>query len=152
MKTKALNHACKVRHSRRSIVEILFGATFILIGSSYLGQAEQINKSPIAQLAYRAHLQMMSIDAWGWLFIACGATAVLSGLTYRHVLGFTALMGISGWWGLEFIASWVSTGYDRAIIGALTWLLLVGLLLVIAGWPDPRPHDAAVAAFFAEQK
>lgn len=124
--------------SKRSLVLIMFGVTFTLIGWSYLGQSAQIERSPAASLAYRAHLNMMPLDAWGWLFMACGLTAVACGLTHTHIVGFTALMAVAGWWGLEFVASWVINGYTRALIGALTWILLVGLLLVIASWPDPE--------------
>lgn len=124
--------------SKRSLVLIMFGVTFFLIGWSYLGMAGEIERSPAASLAYRGHLNMMPLDWWGKLFMFCGAMAALGGLIHRHVIGFTALMAVSGWWGLEFVASWAINGYTRALIGALTWLLLVGLLLVISSWPDPK--------------
>jgi hypothetical protein len=123
--------------SRRSLVLLVFGILFVLIGFSYLGQAAEITASPAAQLSYKAHLWLMPLDVWSWLFIGAGAAGVVGGLTMRHPLGFTALMVMATWWGLEFIGSWIVTGYDRAVIGALVWIALTAALLIIVGWPDP---------------
>lgn len=123
--------------SRRSLVLLVFGTLFVLIGVSYLGQAEEITRSPAATLSYRAHLALMPLDVWAWVFIGCGAAGLVGGLTMRHPLGYTALMVISTWWGAEFIGSWIVTGYGRAILGALVWIALTAALLIIVGWPDP---------------
>lgn len=123
--------------SRRSLVLLVFGTLFVLIGCTYLGQADEIIRSPAAALSYRAHLALMPLDVWAWLFIATGAAGILGGLTMRHPLGFTALMVVSTWWGAEFIGSWIVTGYARAVLGALVWIALTGALLIIVGWPDP---------------
>lgn len=129
-----------VMRSRRAVVLLLFGTVFVIIGCSYIGLQREITASPIAAQSYAAHLKLMPLDAWGWLFIACGAAGIGGGLTGYHTAGFTALMLISSWWGAEFLASWASTGYNRAVLGALTWLLVVGVLAVIVGWRDPpRP-------------
>jgi hypothetical protein len=123
--------------SRRSLVLLVFGVLFVLIGFSYLGQAAEITRSPAAALSYRAHLALMPLDVWAWLFVGCGTAGIVGGLTMRHPLGFTALMVMSTWWGAEFIGSWVVTGYDRAVLGALVWIALSAALLIIVGWPDP---------------
>lgn len=123
--------------SRRSLVLLVFGTLFVLIGASYLGQAAEITRSPAAALSYRTHLQLMPLDAWAWLFIGCGAAGVVGGLTMRHPLGYGTLMVMATWWGVEFIGSWIVTGYDRAVLGALVWIALSAALCIIAGWPDP---------------
>ena len=123
--------------SRRSLVLLVFGTLYVLIGLSYLGQAAEIMRSPAASRSYTAHLALMPLDAWAWLFIAAGAVGFLGGLTMRHRLGYPALMVMSTWWGLEFIGSWVVTGYARAVLGALVWIALSAALLIIVGWPDP---------------
>jgi hypothetical protein len=129
--------------SRRSAILLLFGTVFVLVGFSYLGLEDQITASPVAAQSYAAHLELMPLDVWAALFIGCGVVAVVAALARRHTLGFTALMGISSWWGAEFIASWITTGYDRAVLGALLWLLLVGVLGVVVGWRDPAPTRSA---------
>lgn len=129
-----------VARSRRSAILFLFGTVFILVGASYIGLEDQITASPVAAQSYAAHLALMPLDVWAWLFIGCGAVGVAAALARHHTLGFTALMGISSWWGAEFIASWITTGYDRAVLGALLWLLLVGVLGVVVGWRDPPPR------------
>lgn len=123
--------------SRRAALLLIFGVMFILIGLTYLGQAEEITAARVSSQAYRAHLALMPLDVWAWLFIICGVTATISGIRGHDTLGFCALMAIASWWGLEFLASWVVTGYDRAILGALLYLGLTSALLVIVGWPDP---------------
>lgn len=123
--------------SRRSLVLLVYGTLFVLIGVSYLGQAAEITRSPAAALSYEAHLALMPLDVWAWLFIAAGAAGLVGGLTMSHPMGFTALMVMSTWWGAEFIGSWIVTGYDRAVLGALVWIALTGALLIIVGWPDP---------------
>lgn len=124
--------------SRRSLVLLVFGTLYVLIGVSYLGQAAEITRSPAAALSYKAHLALMPLDVWAWLFIAAGAAGILGGLTMRHPLGFSALMVMSTWWGAEFIGSWIVTGYGRAVLGALVWIALSAALLIIVGWADPQ--------------
>lgn len=140
-----MNRLQRAARSRRSAVCVLFGVLFILLGFSYLGQAGQIQASAAARASYAAHLRVMPLDGWAWLFIGCGGVATLAGATMWHTVGLSALMGISSWWALEFVASWLSTGYDRAIIGALIWLLLVGNLGIIVGWRDPHPTPSHAA-------
>jgi hypothetical protein len=79
----------------------------------------------------------MPLDVWAWLFVGAGTAGIAGGLTMRHPLGFTALMVISTWWGSEFVASWIVTGYGRAVIGTLIWMLVTAALLIVVGWPDP---------------
>jgi len=123
--------------SRRSLVLLVFGVLYVLIGFTYLGQAAEITASPAAALSYRAHLQLMPLDVWAWLFLGAGAAGIVGGLTMRHPLGYGALMVMATWWGAEFIGSAIVTGYGRAILGALVWIALSAALLIIAGWPDP---------------
>lgn len=138
--------------SRRSALLLLFGAVFVLLGFQYLGQAAQITATPQARLSYQAHLQLMPLDVWAWVFIGCGAGAIVAGVCRWHTLGFTLLMGISSWWGLEFAASWLSNGYGRAVIGALQWALIVGVLAICVGWRDPPSgHAAALDAFLSRE-
>lgn len=125
--------------SRRSAVLLLFGFVFVIVGLTYLGQSSEITRSQASSASYRAHLQLMPLDAWACLFIGAGGLSFVAGLTAHHTLGFTVLMAMCSWWGLEFIASWLSTGYVRAVLGALVWLLLAGILAVIVGWRDPPP-------------
>lgn len=132
--------------SRRSLVLLVFGVLFVLIGFTYLGQADEIMASPAAALSYRAHLALMPLDVWAWLFVAAGAAGIVGGLTMRHPLGFTALMVMSTWWSSEFIGSAIVTGYGRAVIAALIWFVLTAGLLIMVGWPDP--HEVRIVDLF----
>lgn len=132
--------------SRRSLVLLVFGTLFILVGLSYLGVEDQITGSPAAAQSYAAHLALMPLDVWAWLFVGCGAAGLVGGLTMNHALGYTALMVISTWWGAEFVGSWIVTGYDRAVLGALTWIGMTAALLIVVGWPDP--HEVRIGDLF----
>lgn len=130
--------------SRRSRVLLVFGALFVLIGFSYLGVESQITASPQAALPFRGHLALFPLDVWACMFIAVGAAAIAGGLARYQTLGYTALMTMSTWWGIEYVVSWLMTGYDRAVLGALTWTGLSSVLAVIVGWPDPPQVPADV--------
>jgi hypothetical protein len=132
--------------SRRSLVLLVFGVLFVLIGFSYLGQAAEITRSPAAALSYKAHLALMPLDVWSWLFIATGAVGIAGGLTVSHPPGYGALIAISTWWAAEFVLSWALTGYGRAVLGALVWIALSAALLIVAGWPDP--HEVRIVDLF----
>ncbi len=133
--------------SRRALVLLVFGVMFILIGGSYLGVEDEITASPVAAQSYKTHLALMPLDAWAWAFIGTGTAAVVGGLTRRQPLGYSALMVMATAWGLEFVGSWIVTGYDRAVIGALLWLGLAAALLIIVGWPDP--NEVRIVDLFA---
>lgn len=132
--------------SRRALVLLTFGVLYVLIGTSYLGLEDQITASSIGAQTYRAQLALMPLDGWAWAFIGTGTAGIAGGLTGRQPLGFGALVLMAAGWGVEFIGSWVVTGYDRAVIGALLWVGLAAALCIIAGWPDP--HEVRIVDLF----
>ncbi len=135
--TGLLGHVPRALRSRRALVLVMFGGVFVLAGYAQVTLEPDVTRNPIYSRNYAAHLELFDLRTWGWLFIGCGLVALVAALARRHVVGFTALMGIASLWASEFLATWLSTGYDRAVLGALTWGLLVGLLAVVVGWEDP---------------
>jgi hypothetical protein len=136
----------RAARSRRSLVLLLFGVLYVLIGASYIGLEDQITSSPFGAQSYHAQLALMPLDGWSLAFIGTGVAGLLGGLTGRQPLGFGALVVMASAWGVEFIASWVTTGYDRAAIAALMWVGLAAALCIIAGWPDP--HEVRIVDLF----
>lgn len=72
------------------------------------------------------------------------AVAIAAALPWRVVpqwIGFTALFPMPALWALSYGWSWLTwqVGHEGNPIGwagALIWGLLVGVIAVIAGWPD----------------
>lgn len=132
-----MNRLRRAVRSRRSLVLLVFGTLFVLIGISYLDQADQLTSSPAAAQAYTAHLALFDLKVWALLFIGTGAAGIFGGLRMRHEVGYTALMVMATWWGAEFVGSAIVTGTGRPVLGALVWIGLSAALLIIVGWPDP---------------
>lgn len=126
------------RHKRASVL-VLFGCVYALTGWVQQDTAPQFKASPMARLSYRAQTDVMPLEAWGWVFVAVGIAGIAFALLgpWPQWAGFGVLQGLSLFWGSLFIASWWETGYSRAGIGALTWLLVSGVLFIVADWEDP---------------
>lgn len=99
------------------------------------------------------------LPAWmrGTAWIASGAAAVVCGLRGPRgddTIGMTALMVMPMVRLLSFAASWLIyvaltavhwadpsvnvAGYERGWYSASVWALIVTLLGIVAGWPNPR--------------
>ena len=81
----------------------------------------------------------MPLESWGWVFMVVGLIGGMSGFATKIPawVGFAILQALSTLWALLFIASWADTGYGRAWISGLTWMLVSGLLFIISDWEDP---------------
>jgi hypothetical protein len=86
---------------------------------------------------------MVLIVPW----VISAALAALAAIPQQAVpqwLGFTALMPIPAAWALSYAASWLmwlalGVGNQAGWAGALIWGLLVGVIAVVAGWPEASP-------------
>jgi hypothetical protein len=126
------------------MVLLLLGGVFILTGWVQLDTAGVIKNYPAARRSYAAHLDVMPMQSWGWVFIVVGVAAGFGGVAGRVPawLGFALLQALSLFWGLLFVASYYQTGYGRCWIGLLQWAMVAGLLAIIADWEDPPVRDA----------
>lgn len=133
---------------KRASVLLLLGVIFVINGYVLFDTADLVARSPIAAQSYAAHLDVMPMTAWGWVFGVVGAGSAISGLVNRFPawVGFTGLYLLAGFWAGLFVASWASTGYGRAWLGALQWGAIVGVLAIIADWEDPPANSRQVDA------
>lgn len=136
----------RLARRKRASVLLLLGAIFVLNGYVLYDTAGILARSPLAAQSYAAHLDVMPVKAWAWVFIVIGASSAAAGWSRRLPawVGFAGLQALSAAWGLLFVASYFQTDYGRAWLGALQWANVAGVLAIIAGWDDPPPDVHAV--------
>lgn len=145
------------RFGYRGTCLIILGTIWILFGIS-----TSIDAQPRHELVLHEHLPPW-LHTGAWIFT--GALAVVAGLRGKHrddTFGMTALMVLPMIRMLSFLASWLVylvlsawhwydpavevAGYARGWYSASVWALVVTLLVLVAGWPNPRqvlplPHE-----------
>lgn len=128
---------------KRALVLLLLGVIFMLTGFVLSTTTAAVTVMP----AYAAHVDVLPWRVWAWLFFGVGLfAAVVSVLAgERAWLAYGALMLLSSFWGLLFVASAVQTGYGRAWLGTLQWLAVSGVLAIISDWEDPPAQRVDVA-------
>lgn len=123
---------------RRGAFLILFGVLYALIGYSYL------TLSPVSEVAVRHALRLAlnvaPLTAWGWAWIAAGATAVACGTFCpgRKTVGFTAAVVLPALWSVVYVAAWLLGDIPRGWVSAAIYAALAAAVAVIAGMPEPR--------------
>lgn len=120
-------------HSKRSRVLEFIGIIYFLSGLSFYLEPAPKEVPP----SYHSHLSLFPFHTWGLFFMAVGIISVGAALYMKHALGFFLLMGMSVWWSLLFVASYIQMDYPRALNGALVWLMVGIFIWVISSWPDP---------------
>ena len=131
LRTWAVRHltAWAAPVGRRGGALIVFGLGFVFYGM--LLQAPRTPESA-AQLGPAASI--LPVDAWGVVFIGSGLAAIVASRLPqgRDRIGFLPLVGLSIWWGVSGLLGAPSWGW----VGALMWLLVATLALIIVGWGE----------------
>lgn len=123
-----MSHKCKIL--------LLLGFVFFLSGLSLL-TSNVPDAAFKSDPSVKAHVLLVGITGAAWIFTLSGLTGIISSFTKRYDLGYLLLMGLSMWWGLLYIVSWVSTGYWRSIWGCTLYFLIAGVLWITSKWPEP---------------
>lgn len=121
---------------RRGAILLSYGTVWSLFGYGQL--ISPLPPQPGLTLA----LQMMSLDAWGWLWITAGVIALVSAWLPQGVdwPGFLALPLIVLPWMLSYFVSWLQGDFPRGWVAAAVWAAIAVPVLVVAGWREPpRP-------------
>lgn len=134
---------CKDHFGRRAVALLLLGTVWTLYGFALLTGAPHDRFSGDGRL-----LHVFDHPVWGALWVLCGAITVAVGLRGRRgrdTPGFHALFVPAGsWTALHVIAVVTSVatggaeGAPRGGAPMLIWATVVGLILLIAGWSDPK--------------
>jgi hypothetical protein len=124
-----------VRLGRRGAVLMLLGVVWLLIG------AFQILQPPPP--ANRAGLYLLTLLApyewWGGVWIAASLAAVTAAPRMASdTYGFVALMVPPWLWTLVNLAGWALGQAPRGWAAAMVYAALASMIMVVAGWPEPR--------------
>jgi hypothetical protein len=137
--TAVLHHPIHV--GRRGAALLLFATIFGTYGS-FLHTLP--GPSP---LGLELLTGIVSLNALSAAWIVCAAIAAVAAFIQVSIvqgLAFGGLMSMPLAWSVSYMWSWVTwlatngtAGSERGWAGGLVWSLLVGLLFLIAGWPEP---------------
>lgn len=127
------------RLGRRGASLLILGALFTLYGLNLLNET---TPSRLLQVL----VDPLPLAFWGWAWIVAGVTAGVQAFTCSReaVWSFTSLAVVSWLWAAGFIAAWVRHDVPNGHIGTLLFASLAALIIVIAGWPEPRRLPPAV--------
>lgn len=88
--------------------------------------------------ATRFLMTIMPLHAWAALWLVVGVVCLVGAFVHRlDRAAFTAATAIKSLWGAVFLAGWVAGGLYRGWVSAVVWLGFAGVVMVIAGWPEP---------------
>jgi hypothetical protein len=127
--------ALRARIGRRGAGLLSFGFVDFVFGYSLIDPTARAVAA--AQPSYKAMQEILPLAAWGWLWVAVGVVCVGHAFTTRDAGGFMAAIGIKIVWTLAIGASWIVYGAPRAWAGCALWLVVAGLVRLIAGWQEP---------------
>lgn len=125
------------RLGRRGTALVLFAVIFTIYGLALAGSDP--DRPGLGALS-----DLIPMRALAALWIVAGLIGAACALLRRTGVGFGVLMFMPLAWtasyGFTFLA-WLATGDGQSLAwaGALVWGLIVGVLALIAGWPDPIP-------------
>lgn len=136
----------RLRVGRRGTALLLFGSIFAVYGCGLISSPTPIppGLEVVAELV--AYLGGPSDLPGGmWLTLALiGTAAAFLRDPIAQGLGFGALMLMPALWSLFYLVAWIAWltpgttwAFERGWAGSLVWGLFVGLILLIAGWPEP---------------
>ncbi|MGW0905053.1 hypothetical protein [Streptomyces sp. NPDC002853] len=117
---------------RRGAILLCYGTVWALYGYGQIvsPQPDQRGLEP---------LLFVSLDVWGWAWVATGLVAVVTAWLPqgRDWLGFLALPAIVLPWMGSYLASWISGEFPRGWVAAAVWGVIAVPVIVVAGWREP---------------
>lgn len=92
-------------------------------------------KNPNNQLVYGS---IVSLEVWAVAWIIAGLAAWVSIFMKQDRLGFSLSAVILTCWGLLAVIAWIRGILPNGWLSATFFLVLDGLILIPASWPEPR--------------
>ena len=121
---------------RRGAILLCYGIVWAIIGYGQI-------TSPAPDLrGLRLLLQMMPLDAWGWLWVISGLIAIVSAWLPqgKDWPGFLALPLMVLPWAVSYLLAWIIGDFPRGWVATVVWGAIAAPVLVVAGWREPpRP-------------
>lgn len=114
---------------RRGGALISFGFGFM-----FFGMLLQAPRTPESASQFGPAATILPVDAWGVVFIGAGLFAIVAARLPqgRDRAGFLPLVALSIWWCVSGLLGAPSWGW----VGALLWVPIIALLLIIVGWGE----------------
>lgn len=81
---------------------------------------------------------LVPLDAWAWVWIAAGVAAFSSAFVRFDAAGFTLSALILTFWGWLAVVGWINGTNPNGWVTASFFLVLDGLIIIPATWPEPR--------------
>lgn len=122
---------------RHSLVLMVGGLVYVAVGASFLSSA------PLGErraLTLKVALNIMPIQHWSWLFIACGLLAMASSRwpTFSDSWGYIVLTGLSsGWSAMYFGGYFLGEAPSANTSYGLIWGLMAFMWWAISGLVNP---------------
>jgi hypothetical protein len=121
------------RVRRRPLLLLLCGLTWVVYGIALYYDPPLAAPTPHVDVPWLGPV----------LFIPTGLTACFGAIASRpkheHV-GFAALHLATALWALHWVIQWID-GYPRGWSAVLTWFLILAILAIMAGWPEPPGYS-----------
>lgn len=121
---------------RHSLVLMVAGLVYVLIGVSYI-----LSKpTPNRELALQVALDKAPIQFWGGVFIAAGLLSVISSRwpPVAETWGYMVLTGLSAGWSVTYLTGVILMNSPAAnLSGSMTWGLLAFLWWAVSGLVNP---------------
>lgn len=122
---------------RRGAVLGYLGLVDVLIALSLWRPAPTPERAP--GLKFLA--AVMPLSWWAGLWLAVGVVCMLGALVHRlDRLAFAGATMIKTLWGGVYLLGWAAGGIERGWVNAVVWLALAVLVMILAGWPEPRSN------------
>lgn len=132
---RALTH----RIGRRGAILLILAVIDVAYGMSLIGPASETLGS--AATVWRQHYAPLWVWGAGWLVIA--AILIVSAFLRNDRFGYAAAIGWKIAWSVSTLASWIVGGVPRGWVSSIIWAVVAGMVMVIAGWPEPHTTTRA---------
>jgi hypothetical protein len=132
------------RHLRRAPFLIVLGLGWLAYGSATVQDPRYGTSRGLASIT-----RYIPMDVLGWVWVGCGAVAVLAGLLGRRCpvsgpAGFSALAWPATLWGAAYTRAWADGGYPSAAGAAAAWTAFAIGIFLVSGMTDPPPRTGVI--------
>lgn len=125
------------RWTRHSLVLSIAGTIYVIIGVAFFYVPAEVSKAPSLKVA----LTYLSLDEWGWVFIVCGALAILAAFsTLGHkAWGYMVLTALSSAWATMYAMAIIFKHAPiLTVVSVMTWFMLAFVWWGVSGLLSPE--------------
>lgn len=94
----------------------------------------ELMRRPSSGLAFLASI--LPPEVWVGMWAAVGLACMVQAFAIRDRIAFTAATLLKVLWGMVYLVGWMLLDLPRGQVGAVIWLALAGVTVLIAGWRE----------------